>query len=337
LEIIVDIGGLWNRIKSHAKEEFIIMIKNGISIRFTEVGKIKIGGKGEKRPTKDGKGSWQLPVRFNHFVVTTTEKGQDGNFLPDKTVMEKLGNTPKEIEIRLPFDSIDMNFWTSFRYYAGKKCVCHGDGEQATRLIKDVEQPIECNPRKCEYLQPDEKGATKCKPTGILSCYIPASMHTGIYRFRTHSWNSVSGILAALHDIKITTGGILRHRIPLKLKFIKKNTEEHGDVPVVTIVLNAETTQARNEARLEYKERMELGMDMKRIEAEAKALGFQQDLDDPEDVEAEYYGECDRPQIEVMSEPEKPGASADDVKKKLDEKVDKPEPKQAEEGQGSLI
>ena len=50
-------------------------IKNGLTPRFAEVGKIKIGGKGETRKDKNGK-DYQLPVRYDHFVVTTTEKGK---------------------------------------------------------------------------------------------------------------------------------------------------------------------------------------------------------------------------------------------------------------------
>jgi len=112
------------------------MIKNGLIPRLAEVGKIKIGGKGETRKSKDGK-PYQLPIRFNHFVVTTTEKGENGNFVINHDIMKKLGNEPKEISIRLPFDDIDMNFYTSFQYYHGSKCVCRGDGEKATRLSKD--------------------------------------------------------------------------------------------------------------------------------------------------------------------------------------------------------
>ena len=65
-------------------------IKNGLSVRFAEVGKIKVGGKGETRKSKEGK-DYQLPVKYDHFVVTTTEKGKDGNFVIDSEIMSKLG------------------------------------------------------------------------------------------------------------------------------------------------------------------------------------------------------------------------------------------------------
>ena len=48
-------------------------IKKGLNPRFAEVGKIKIGGKGETKKTSGGK-DFQIPVRYDHFVVTTTER-----------------------------------------------------------------------------------------------------------------------------------------------------------------------------------------------------------------------------------------------------------------------
>lgn len=311
-------------------------IKNGLLVRFIEVGKIKIGGKGETRPTKDGKGSFQLPVRYEHFVVTTTEKGPDGNFKIDERVMKALGPEPKEIPIRLPFDSIDMNFFTSFQYYAGNKCICRGDGENATRWTKEgVEQHVKCIPDKCEYLQPDAKGATRCKPSGILSCHIPVSMEAGaVYRFRTHSWNSVSGILAALRYISENTNGILQG-LPLKMKFLKKSTQEHGNVSIVTVVLDGiEMMTMREKAYIEFENRKRLGINMKLLEDRARAVGFLDDHDDPEDVAREFYAVCDTETGEI-AESEQPGASAEDVKAKLENKEQKPGPQEGT--QGSLI
>lgn len=296
------------------------MIKNGITKRFAEVGKIKIGGKGETRQKQGGGGTYQLPVRYEHFVVTTTEKGKDGNFVIDKAIMDKLGPEPKELSIRLPFDEIDLNFFTSFQYYVGNKCVCRGDGEHAQRVSKDgMESKISCSPDTCEYLQPDDKGATKCKPSGILSCHLPMTGEIGgIYRFRTHSWNSVSSILAALEYFADNTNGVLQG-LPLKLKFLKKATQEHGNVNVVTVVLDGiEFMRMRELAYQEYENRMKLGIDMKLIESQARDAGFLNDTDDPEDVQEEYY-------TPTVSEPERPerGVSPEAAAEKLKSKDNK--------------
>lgn len=261
------------------------MIKKGLIPRFAEIGKIKIGGKGEKRKSKEGK-DYQLPIRFEHFVITTTEKGSDGNFIINHDIMKKLGIEPKELSIRLPFDSIDMNFYTSFQYYAGKKCICRGDGEKATRVDRDGnEGQVNCNPDTCEFLQSE-----KCKVSGILSCYLTDSMEIGgIYRFRTHSWNSVSSILAALQYFSENTNGVLQG-LPLKLKFLKKSTQDHGNVNIVTVVLDGvELKKLRELAFVEYENRLKIGIDMKQIEQQAKNSGCLIDKDDPADIEAEFY------------------------------------------------
>jgi hypothetical protein len=284
-----------------------VAIKNGLSVRFAEVGKIKIGGKGETRKSKDGK-DYQLPVKYDHFVITTTEKGQDGNFKIDKEIMDKLGPSPKEVPIRLPFDSIDMNFFTSFQYYHGNKCVCKGDGVHAVRIKDDEEKNINCEPDKCQYL-----ADAKCKVSGILSCHIPLTMQVGaVHRFRTHSWNSVSNILASLEYIKENTNGILQG-LPLKLVFLKKATAEHGNVNVVTIVLDGiEMMKMRELAWSEFENRTRLGLDMKQLELKARDAGFLNDTDDPEDIQAEFYNADDIP-IQT-------GTSADDAAEKLKEK-----------------
>jgi hypothetical protein len=302
------------------------MIKNGLIKRFAEVGKIKIGGKGETRKSKEGK-DYQLPVRYDSFVITTTEKGADGNYIPDKELMVKLGGKDiKEISIRLPFDSVDMNFFTSFQYYHGSKCICRGDGERAVRIGKDEkESSVECNPSTCEFLKSD-----KCKVSGILSCQIPQSMEAGgIYRFRTHSWNSVSAILASLEYIRENTKGILQG-LPLKLKFLKKSTQDHGNVNIVTIVLDGmKMIEMRNLALEEFESRARLGIDMKMIENQAREAGVMIDNDDPKDVETEFYTPTGTEDTTLI-----PGVTADQAKDKL---AAQPEVKKVNENQGSLL
>jgi hypothetical protein len=284
------------------------MIKTKTPPRLAEVGKIKIGMLGKEVEAKQSKKKFRLPIKLDHFLVTTTDKGPDGNFMPDKSVMKKLGDTPTEIPIRLLFDDIDMNFFTSYQYYHGRKCVCRGDGETAKRVHKqgtpkEEIRDIQCNFETCEFAK-----KSKCKVSGILSCSLPDSEYLGgVYRFRTHGWNSVSGILAALQFFKDNTNGVLQG-LPLKLKFLKKNTEEHGNVPMVAIVLDkVELLEMREIAMEEARNRERLGVDIKMIEDSAVKSGFMEDTDDPADVEAEWYPDADSD----------PGTSADDLEHEL--------------------
>lgn len=314
-------------------------IKKGLTPRLAEVGKIKIGGKGEER--NGSKGKYRIPVRYDHFVITTTERLSDkqgGNFVPDLELMNKIdpkenwkdGQTfgqPKEIPIIFLFDDIDMNFRTEYAYYQGAKCMCRGDGEIAERMFlkagkatvlqidnnseRDPKAPeishykpvqiqvkegekhkIVCDTETCPFAQPDSKGVSRCKPSGVLSCLIPASMNIGgVYRFRTHSWNTISNILASLELIKTITGGILVG-LPMKLQFLKKATADHGNVSVVNVVFDGENQQQIRElAFIENKNRIEFGVNMLQIEDNAKKTGFMQNTDTDADIEAEFYVE----------------------------------------------
>lgn len=293
------------------------MIKRGLNHRLAEVGKIKIGGKGQTRKTRDGKSTYQLPTRYDHFVVTTTAKGNDGNFIPDKKIMDILGPNPTELKVRLLFDDTDMNFYTSFAFYQGAKCMCRGDGEIAEMLflkggktpftlmdkadgkwvessdqnaVSGERMPIICNTDTCPHMQPDNNGATRCKPSGILSCLLEAAPAIGgVYRFRTHSWNTISNILSSLDLIKTISGGVLTG-LPLRLQMLKKATDGHGNVNTVNIEFDGENYQEmRQQALLELDNRTKHSVNMLKIEKRAKALGFLDDTDDPADIETEFY------------------------------------------------
>ena len=284
------------------------MIKSGIRKKIAEVGKIKIGGKGKETTSKNGK-KFSLPVKYDHFVVTTTERASDGNFVVDNAVMQRLGKNPKRIKIRLLFDDIDLNFNTSFAWYQGALCMCRGDGETAERLFTKSGKPktceiidgpetvsagekrrIKCNPETCPLAAQDDKGTSKCKPSGILSCIIDAAPQVGgVYRFRTHSWNTVAQVLGSLEFIKTLTGGILAG-IPMVLQIVKKATEAHGNVTTVAITVDAEDyVKTRELAFREAENRNRFAIDMSKVEKEAKNTGFLIDTDDPEDVSAEFY------------------------------------------------
>lgn len=295
-------------------------IKKGLNPRLAEIGKIKIGGKGKEITNRNNK-KQRVPVKFDHFKVTTTERDKDGNFIPDPDVMEALdSDKPRELKVRLPFDDIDMNFFTSYQFYVGAKLKCKGDGEQATRRDKDGnETEVTCDTEKCEYILPDAKGATKCKVSGILSCYLSDSpAFGGVYRFRTHSWNSVSNILAALTEFQRNTGGILQG-IPMKLKMLKKATEEHGNVNTVTIVLDGIAIQEMRQLAADEREsRKMVSYDSATEEKAIKDAGFNPDTDDPEDVEAEYY-------VDGEPDEDEPGVSAEDVQEAMTEDAGEPE------------
>ena len=277
-------------------------IKRGLNKTLAEIGKIKTGYKGEMMKSANGV-QFQPPKKLDYFIVTTTERdAKTGNMIQNGDLMTKLGKTPREIKIRLPFDSIDKNFFTQYQAYDGGKKICAGDGETADRvgvvtvtdgkklkIVGAEKSRVVCDFETCPIAQ-----AGKCKVSGILSAFLPQSGDLGgVYKYRTHSWNGVSSILAALEFFAANTGGILQG-LPLKLVLIKKTTEEHGTINYATVVIDGEEIHGLRKLALEEKtSRLQLGYDIKVIEAAAEQSGFFTDTDTPEDIEAEFYAESE--------------------------------------------
>jgi hypothetical protein len=193
------------------------IIKNLIP-GLTERGKIKIGRKGDARQGQNG--TFQLPQKLDHFIVTTLERGKDDNFLADAAVHSKLGDAPKRIPIRLLFDDLALNFQCRYSCYFGKTLFCSGDGEFGLEHHKDgsiKEVPCTCRRQDPRFNGDANDGKGKCKINGTLSVLIEASNHVGgVYKFRTTGYNSTVGIYSSLVLINGLTGGILAG-IPLEM------------------------------------------------------------------------------------------------------------------------
>lgn len=200
----------------------------GLTPGLLERGKIKIGIKGAVRQTRDGNSSYQLPQKLDHFIVTSTVRGADGNFQHDSDVMQLLGAKPTEIPIRLVYDDIDLNFPARYACYQGKTLFCTGDGERArrARIKSDKVDGYDMVPCTCERQDPSYEGKDKCKITGTLSVMIDgAAAVGGVWKFRTTSYNSVVGIMSSLAMISRISGGRLAG-IPLTMKLTAKTVQE---------------------------------------------------------------------------------------------------------------
>src|SRR5688500_1113621 len=92
------------------KQDLVQISPKLLQPRLAELGKIKIGGKGAERQKQDNSGTYQLPVKYDHFVVTTRNRGKDGNFIPDAGVHERVGKAPLELDVWLMFPEPEQNF-----------------------------------------------------------------------------------------------------------------------------------------------------------------------------------------------------------------------------------
>lgn len=296
-----------------------MMIKN-LCPGLVELGKIKIGNKGAIRKSKAGS-DWQPPVKLDHFLITTNERGADDNLVIDEAMHSLYGAAPKEIPVRLVYDDIALNLMTRYICYYGKSVFCSGDGVEAARLQRDgSSKQIACpcgrqDPKYAGDNSPNgpdcvggDNSKGKCKINGVLSAVIDGAQTVGgVWKFRTTSYNSVVGMLSSLAMIQAITGGRLAG-IPLKMTVSPKTTQDPvkgGQVTIQVVGLFYAGTMdtlretgyqiALNEAKY--------GISMKRIEEDAMLMlshnpigggaGFAGDSD--QDVIEEFYPEEAKP------------------------------------------
>jgi hypothetical protein len=189
---------------------------------LAEAGKIKIGGLGETREKRGG-GSYRLPVKYDHFVITTSnERTPEGDLIPDEILMAALDRDENDKLTRIPIylhsDEIEEVFPSAYACYAGKKLHCRGNGREAMRWeIRDgrrtgESKEVAC---KCNYLIPyeDRDAADKklpiCRPHAVLHCSIAAPGHAvagAVYRFRTTSIITIQRMIGSLRQIIQTVG-----------------------------------------------------------------------------------------------------------------------------------
>ena len=191
-----------------------MMLKN-LTPRMAERGKIKIGAKGQARQSSGGK-EFQPPQKLDHFVITTLERGPDGNFVKDASVHKLLRDEqPRRIPVRLLFNDIEMNFMSRYACFVGRTMWCAGDGEMASRASKSGgREQVQC---PCPRIDQGYRGEDKCKVNGALSVIIDGVPGVGnVWTFRTTSWNSVQNLTSAMAQIKALSGGVLAG-LPLDL------------------------------------------------------------------------------------------------------------------------
>ena len=213
------------------------MIK-GLIPTLPERGKIKIGIKAAMRQSRNGN-KFQPPQKLDHFLLTTMERGQDGNFLVDRALHNTLGEKPTEIPIRLLYDDPALNFPSRYARFDGRTLACSGDGEVAMELTGDKKgyQERSC---PCEKAAVGYDGKDKCKMNAALSCIIDGGGRVGgVHKFRTTSYNSIVGIMSSMAFLRSVTGGVISN-IPLKLIVRPKQGTDPKGMPVTVYVVGLE-------------------------------------------------------------------------------------------------
>lgn len=277
-------------------------IKN-LTAGLVERGKIKIGNKGAMRSSAGGN-KWQAPQKLDHFLITTTARGDDNNFLRDEQLHGLLGDKPTEIPVVLVYDDIDLNFQTRYASYNGRRLWCSGDGEVARRMVSDDKKTGAATYQEgscpCIRQSPTYTEKDKCKINGTLSVMIRgAEAIGGVWKFRTTSYNSVVGIMSSLALIKRITGGPLAG-IPLVLTLTPKSvadpiTQNQQKIFVVGIEFRGGMELLQNQGHELLLNRTAHGLRIDHIEDEARQLisyspeNFAAPIDDVDSELEEFY------------------------------------------------
>lgn len=206
-----------------------LMVKN-LAPGLPERGKIKIGRKGKEITSRQGN-KFQPPQKLDHFLITTLERGQDGNFTIDPDAHEMFGEQPKQIPIRLLFDDPTLNFQSRYVAYTGKTMNRSCDGETCEKRQEDGSyQLCDC---QCVRLARDDK--RRCKLNGVLSVMIEGAHAVGgVWKFRTTSYNTVKGIMSSLSLIRSITGGPLAG-LPLIMRVAPRTVVSPSDGRIQTV------------------------------------------------------------------------------------------------------
>ncbi len=191
-----------------------------LKVRPQQLGRIKIGGLGEKKTSRAGK-EFQQPVKFTHFRVTTNVRGDDGNFEIDEEVHAKIGDKPMELSGLLMYPKVEENLHTEMCQYKGrgtKGKIWTCDGENATNLKTGTGGAcIRLEGKECE-----------CKPYTRFHMQLAGAPAMGYHFFRSTSWETTNNLQTALEEIFARFGTCFH--APVRLKCYPSEDEHDGSI-----------------------------------------------------------------------------------------------------------
>lgn len=297
---------------NQTKKELSLNVQKLMPSLF-ECGKVKIGKKGVEKTSKGGN-KFQAPEKIDHFLITSTIRGKDNNFLIDELLMSKIDKGEdgkiRRIPITFLYDDISLNFQSRYACYMGKTLFCSGNGIEANQVVPDENKKIKgynVVPCTCHRADFNYSGKDKCKITGKLQFIIRGSEKIGgVHVFRTTGRNSVVSILSSLTMIQRITGGCLAG-IPLDLVISPKQVlDPDGNaqtIYVVSVEFIGDMIKLQEDAHNILLNNAKHGIQISKIEDEAKKLisanpsPFTDELED--DDRDEYFTHT-RSDVEVV-------------------------------------
>lgn len=196
-------------------------ISGMIQPRVPRAGKIRLGVKAKNANGKE------YPKEVDYFVL-------DDDLPARAAIVEKYGAQPKRLLVTFASENPEDVFPIAYKaYVSGAGLFCRGNGQSALRLIlkdgkpvvgrdgKKALQRVECT---CAYLEPDERGARRCRPVGNLHVVLP-EVGWSVYQIDTTSWHTMQNLRNDFTHYAGLLGGSIRGRL---FWLDRHPTETHG-------------------------------------------------------------------------------------------------------------
>jgi|TARA_R110000824_G_scaffold130343_1_gene292155 hypothetical protein len=262
--------------------------------RPTQLGRIKIGGLGKERNTKDGKRTWRPPVKADHFWITTNVRNEaNGNFERDDAIHEIIGKKPTALRGTLMFHTAEENFHSEMCQYKGR-------GRDGKIRTCDGEQFIDLSGTKPGPAQPceigdenDDKRGCECKPYSRFHIQLDAAeVSLGYHFFRTTSWTSTRQIQDAVEDIFERFGTCRYAPVEMRCAYTEDNFEggTGKSLKVGLFLAMSPTETAAMIGRGANLPQIARG-EMKRLAASVGSTLAEQDRTEAEEIQGEYFHE----------------------------------------------
>lgn len=170
--------------------------------RIPRIGKIRLGVK-----VVNPRSGQEYPREVDYFVVP-----------PE--VAKVYGEKPKELDILLPVNNIDIVFPQAYKWYGSSKGVkCYGDGDTAYRFDEATKkwERINCSCARRNI---------ECFVRAHLFVMLPKVSISGVYQIDIGSYNSIVDINSGLDYIQELLGHFAM--VLLKLKRVPKEILHNG-------------------------------------------------------------------------------------------------------------
>lgn len=277
--------------------------------RLCELGKIKIGRKGAERQ-KQGGGTYRLPEKLDHFIITTLQRDGKDDLVQDTALMEQLvaehgdpDGKLRRLPIRVLSNDIEDLLQAAYVAYRGRTCLARcEDGETITRFVDRqgnfLEKPVE-EPWRDDLLDlKNDQGGPLWKKHTKFACVIASSSANwgGVYFLRTTSEITGDQLLGSLMHVRDLTCGVLRG-IPLRLVVRPMQVTPDGKPTTVHVVhielagqdLGEVQRLALDQRRHELDYAKQIAATERQYRKLLKAPGIDEDTVEAEDVSSEFH------------------------------------------------